>query len=271
MGRAVRDLTGLTVGKLKVLRRAETPRYWVCTCACSVPEKEVAVRADHLTKKNPTASCGCAKESHGHTKGGRRSPTYTSWADMIQRCSDSKSEHFKKGIRVCERWKEFSAFLSDMGERPASDMTIERKDVFDHYTPANCIWADKTQQATNRSNTIFWDYDGFPGTLPEWARAITRTVGNNQKTGRAWRAVDLRALLKLLTLEQIISAVHPQRRTPEQLAWASRTPEAVERDRELDKHACEDLGINEESDDRSDAPKPLGTDYDPFHGLVIDS
>jgi hypothetical protein len=85
------------------------------------------------------------------------SPTYRVWGGMIQRCENAKSACWAyyggRGIRVCERWRrDFTAFLADMGERPAS-LTIERLDVNGDYEPGNCVWADtKTQSLNKRSS-----------------------------------------------------------------------------------------------------------------------
>lgn len=52
------DLTGSRIGKLEILKRKrENNRtYYYCKCDCG---NEKWIRADSLTKKNPTESCGC--------------------------------------------------------------------------------------------------------------------------------------------------------------------------------------------------------------------
>ena len=55
-----KDLTGMTFGRLTVLRPAGTVcgrAAWLCRCECG---REVAVRGDHL-RYGHTASCGCAR------------------------------------------------------------------------------------------------------------------------------------------------------------------------------------------------------------------
>lgn len=50
---------------------------------------------------------------------------------------------------MCDRWlNSFWDFVADIGPRPAGH-TIDRKDSDADYTPDNCRWANKIQQAEN--------------------------------------------------------------------------------------------------------------------------
>lgn len=87
--------------------------------------------------------------SHGHSIRGKHSPTYNSWASMLQRCK-SKPHYVEQGISVCKRWSSFENFLQDLGDRP-DGTTLDRYPNFKgNYEPSNVRWATKKQQANNR-------------------------------------------------------------------------------------------------------------------------
>lgn len=53
---------------------------------------------------------------------------------------------------MCLRWKEsFEAFLRDVGNRPAPNLTIDRIDNDRGYEPGNVRWATQLEQVRNYS------------------------------------------------------------------------------------------------------------------------
>ena len=126
---------------------------------------------------------------HGHTRNGLKTPTYSSWQKMWWRCSNPKADRYylygAKGIRVCERWKDFASFLSDMGERPAG-LTIERIDNKGNYDPSNCKWATQKEQTRNRSQNRWLSYEGKIMCLVDWAATLGITHRSLQKRLEKW-------------------------------------------------------------------------------------
>ena len=82
-------------------------------------------------------------------------PTYHSWSNMIQRCTNPKHHKYAnygaKGITVCERWREFANFLADMGVRPEGKTLDRYPDNTGNYEPGNCRWATPAEQQRNRA------------------------------------------------------------------------------------------------------------------------
>lgn len=109
---------------------------------------------------------------HGHTTKRGASPTYNSWAGMLQRCTNPKHPKYPaygaRGVTVCAEWMEFQNFLRDMGERP-DGMTLDRKDNSGNYEPENCRWATRAEQQNNRGVNIRVSYAGQEYTLAELA------------------------------------------------------------------------------------------------------
>lgn len=93
---------------------------------------------------------------------------------MKKRCYDPSHKQYSdyggRGITICERWlSSFDAFYSDTAPRPPG-MTLDRRDNDGPYSPANCRWADRFQQAGNRRNCIYVDYMGERLSLKEASR-----------------------------------------------------------------------------------------------------
>lgn len=109
---------------------------------------------------------------HGESSPGRRSGAYVSWCSMTRRClavgSDKWLEYGAKGVTVCSRWRDYKAFLADMGPRPRGT-TLDRIDNSRGYEPGNCRWATSFEQTLNRRNTRYLTAAGKRKTITEWS------------------------------------------------------------------------------------------------------
>lgn len=115
-------------------------------------------------------------------------PLYRCWASMKNRCYNNKDErnyawYGGRGIKVCDRWlgkDGFWNFVSDMGEKPGKEYSIDRIDHNGDYCPDNCRWASYSEQAMNRRTSLKACVNGVEKTPQE----ISIETGLNVATVR---------------------------------------------------------------------------------------
>lgn len=171
------NIDGKTFGRWTVIKDAPnkgSTRFLFCKCSCGT-EREV--HYGNLTSGAST-SCGCLLRDfpsnviHGQT-GSRE---YVTWINMRNRCGNPNNKNYYsyggRGIKVCDRWKNsFSSFIKDMGPCPAN-FEIERVNNSKGYSPDNCQWASRTDQANNTRNNVFITYGGQRKTISQWAAVL---------------------------------------------------------------------------------------------------
>lgn len=197
-----KNITGQQFARLTAVAYAGSnsrgDALWRCRCVCA---KELVVRGSNL-RAGTSKSCGCLlKEvaaaqvaALNTTHGMRHSRTYTTWHSLRTRCNNPKNAAFAnyggRGITVCARWSKFENFLADMGERPEG-LSLERRDNDLGYSPDNCYWATRKEQAVNRRTSVFVEINGVTRCFAEWAAVygIDKKTANRRYKKHGWEVV----------------------------------------------------------------------------------
>lgn len=137
---------------------------WLCKCDCGDESIYLATHVRHK-RKELCKKCFQKKSNEKHkTHGMKYTPTYSSWVAMKNRCLCESSKDFekygKKGITICEEWKNsFEQFYLDMGEKPKGT-SIDRINNTLGYSKENCRWATNSEQQKNKSSSYIYSIKG---------------------------------------------------------------------------------------------------------------
>ncbi len=175
----VSNLESRLFGRWVVLEKAGAKNrnlYYLCKCVCGM-EKRVSGQS---LLSGDTRSCGCLHSEIVKkiftTHGAADTKEYIVWEGMRARCRNRNKQDFKnyggRGIKVCDRWlNSFENFIEDMGLCP-DGLTIERMDNDGNYSPKNCRWGTRKEQALNRRSNNVLVYRGISKTVSEWAEML---------------------------------------------------------------------------------------------------
>lgn len=92
---------------------------------------------------------------------------------MMNRCYTPTNKDYPavggKGIAVCERWHDYNAFVSDMGEKPEGAV-FTRHIGGANFTPENAYWAPKVN---SRDNPVYGIWKGIRRRCGTMGRSVS--------------------------------------------------------------------------------------------------
>lgn len=162
------NLVGKKFGRLTVIAAGPRCPYhpntaWICRCDCGN-----TIRIFRARLMSGNVSCGCARHRHGKCG----TSVYNRWCEIIARCTRPKCTSYrnygKRGITVCDKWRNFENFYTDMGDPPTAQHSIDRIDNNGPYSPENCRWATRAEQQRNTRRNHIIVFNGESLCIGDW-------------------------------------------------------------------------------------------------------
>lgn len=194
------DLTGIRFNRLLVLRRGENQKdrtMWVVQCDCgTVKTIHSAGMVSGVVK-----SCGCFHKERisqvFKTHGLSNTQIYKTYYAMLARCyresHPSYPDYGARGITVCDEWREdkiaFIRWSLENGYAP--ELSIDRKDNDQGYSPDNCRWVTMAVQSTNKRGMRMITVNGVERRLQEILKESGVKYRNfYERIDSGWSEVD---------------------------------------------------------------------------------
>lgn len=179
---------------IRMVEKIVKNQIWEFRCDCGSLVQRRKSNVIH-GKRN---SCGCTWKQRKHGMATieyvsknkvKRHPLYHSWVNMRQRCLNPDGQDYRyyggRGIKICERWNEFTNFLEDMEPTWKPKLTLDRINNDGNYEPSNCRWATRREQSNNRNYNKTISYLGETKTIDEWRKTLPFEIKNRE----LWRRI----------------------------------------------------------------------------------
>lgn len=106
-------------------------------------------------------------------------PEYQLWGDVKSRTTNPNvgcyPRYGGRGIKIHEPWRRsfltfYHDLLTEIGPRPNSSYSLDRKDNDGDYEPGNIRWATRIEQTNNTRANKLITINSRTQTLAQWAR-----------------------------------------------------------------------------------------------------
>lgn len=148
-------------------------RLVLCNCLCG--GNRICLAKEFLN--GHVFTCGCIKpanKTHGLTK----SPLYTVWMGMRNRCQQKSQPSYKdygaRGIMVCKKWDtNFLTFYNwAINNGWQKGLQLDRRKNDGNYSPSNCRFVTPIINASNKRGSIRITYKGKTRSVREWSELL---------------------------------------------------------------------------------------------------
>lgn len=107
---------------------------------------------------------------------------YRAWLGLKRRVKCPEKKCYE-GITVCDRWlNSYENFLEDMGASPTDKHQVDRIKNELGYSPDNCRWATRVENARNKTNNRVIEWRGESLCLAEWQDRLCPLLGVSRNT-----------------------------------------------------------------------------------------
>ena len=163
-------------------------QHRVCeTCGEPFPKPHNEHGASWARRRFCSIKCRKPNLKHGSAW---KAPEYAIWQAIIQRCTNPNARTWNRyggrGITICERWRSYVNFITDVGKRPSPTLSLDRIDNMRGYEPGNCRWTDIKTQARNTRLNRRLTVNGQSRPITEWAELFgikPNTIATRLRSG----------------------------------------------------------------------------------------